>query len=54
MTYPRVELVLGLHGDGFGGVERRLADLPMPATVVRIDPGQPLGAALNSAATAPC
>ena len=51
-TWPRVELVLGLHGDGFTGVERRLADLPMPATVVRVDSAQPLGAALNSAAAA--
>ena len=47
-TWPRVELVLGLHGGGFTGVERRLADLPMPATVVRVDSEQPLGAALNS------
>ena len=51
-TYPRVELVLVLHGDGFGGVEQQLADLPMPSTALRLDPGQPLGAALNSAAAA--
>ncbi len=51
-TYPRVELVLGLHGDGFTGVDRRLADLPLPATVVRVDSEQPLGAALNAAAAA--
>ena len=51
-TYPRVELVLGLHGDGFTGVERCLADLSMPATVVRVDSAQPLGAALNSAVAA--
>ena len=51
-TYPRVELVLGLHGDGFTGVDRCLADLSMPATVVRVDSAQPLGAALNSAVAA--
>ena len=51
-TYPRVELVLGLHGDGFTGVDWCLADLSMPATVVRVDSAQPLGAVLNSAVAA--
>ena len=44
--------MLGLHGDGFTGVDRCLADLSMPATVVRVDSAQPLGAALNSAVAA--
>ncbi len=51
-TYPRIELVLGLHGDGFAGVDRRLAGLPMPATVVRTGSGRPLGAMLNDMAAA--
>ncbi len=51
-TYPRTELVLGLHGDGFADVDRRLADLPVPATVVRIGSERPFGAALNDLAAA--
>ena len=51
-TWPRVELVLGLHGDGFAGVEERLAEFRFPATVVRIEAEEPLGAALGRAAAA--
>ena len=51
-TWPRVELVLGLHGGGFAGVEERLSGFRFPATVVRIGAEEPFGAALNRAAAA--
>lgn len=50
-TYPRVELALGLHGDGFedavagAGLER----LPFPAKTVSVAADRPLGAVLNEA-----
>ena len=51
-TYPRSELVLGLHGDGFdrSEVEARLQDLDCPARVVTAAGHLPLGAVLNLAA----
>ena len=54
-TYPRLELVLGLHGEGFTGVEPHVAGLGRLAKdvkVVRIDPRRSLGSALNAAAAA--
>ena len=51
-TYPNRELVLGLHGDDFPGVEARLAEFPGPARVVRAPRDQPLGAVLNALAEA--
>ncbi len=52
-TYPNRELILGLHGDDFPGVEARLAKIPGPARVVRAPREEPLGAVLNAlAATA--
>ena len=54
-TYPRLELVLGLHGAGFDGVEARVAGLGRlsgNAKIVRIDGRLPLGSALNAAAEA--
>ena len=51
-TWPRVELVLGLHGGGFAGVEERLSGFRFPATVVRIGAEEPFGAALDRAAAA--
>lgn len=51
-TYPRIELVLGLHGEGFADVERQRASFPVPTVVVRVGARQPLGAALNSVAAA--
>ena len=48
-TYPRLELVLILHGKGFGpDVETRVADAPYPIRVVRVDGELSLGSALNS------
>ena len=53
--YPRLELVLALHGEGFAEdrVRRALATLAVPATVVRVAARRPLGAALRTA-TAAC
>ena len=51
-TYPRVELILVLHGEGFAGVERRVAELPLPAKVLRMPASEPLGAVLNAATAA--
>ena len=51
-TYPRTELVLALHGEGFDRTEidRRLHDLDRPAQVVEAPEHLPLGAVLNAAA----
>ena len=51
-TWPEVELVLALHGEGFGEVERRIAELPHPVKVLRAPAGEPLGAVLNAATAA--
>lgn len=51
-TYPNLELVLGLHGDGFPAVEPLLADLRHPVRVVRAPRDEPLGAVLNALAEA--
>ncbi len=51
-TYPRLELVLALHGEGFADVERRAAGLACPTQVVRVDARRPLGSVLNVAAAA--
>ena len=50
--YPRLELVLALHGGGFADVERQVAALPFPAKVLRVAASEPLGAVLNAAAEA--
>ena len=49
--YPRIELVLALHGAGFGAetLERALAGFRHPARVLRLDADRPLGAVLNAA-----
>lgn len=51
-TYPRLELVLALHGEGFDDVERRVAEVPHPTKVVRVAAREPLGAVLNVATAA--
>lgn len=51
-TYPAVELVLALHGEGFADVEWRVAQLPQPAKVLRIPVNVTLGAVLDAAAGA--
>lgn len=53
-TYPRLELVLALHGDTEpgGDVEARVGRLPFAATVVRVPGAATLGAVLNEASAA--
>ena len=51
-TYPAVELVLALHGEGFADVERCLEQVPQPAKVLRAPASEPLGAVLDAAARA--
>lgn len=51
-TYPRIELVLATHGDGFGDAERILSDFPHPVKTLRIPSSRTLGAALAAAARA--
>ena len=54
-TYPRLELVLALHGEGFAGdaeMARLLASLRHSVQFVRVDGVQPLGAVLRAAAAA--
>ena len=52
--YPRLELVLALHGPGFGeaAVARACAGLAHPPTVLRIGAERPLGAVLAAATAA--
>ncbi len=51
-TYPRLELMLALHGDGFDrtAIDNRLNALEHPARVVEAPGSLPLGAVLNTAA----
>ena len=51
--YPRLELVLALHGPGFdaGAVEHALRGFAHPAKVLRVHQDRPYGAVLNAAAT---
>ena len=53
-TYPQVELVLGLHGDGFerAGAGPGLDRLRFPATAVRVPEDRSLGEVLNEALAA--
>ena len=53
-NHPDLELVLGLHGDGFeeNVVAREVARLRLPTQVVRIGGEASLGAALNAASAA--
>jgi len=50
-TYPRLELVLTLHGDGFDrdAVDRLVAALPMPVTLLRTPASLTLGESLQVA-----
>ncbi len=54
-TYPRLELVLALHGEGFGSdaeIEALAGDLGRPLQIVRVDGTQNLGSVLRAAAEA--
>ena len=52
--YPRLELVLALHGDGFDSdfVRGALQGFGHPVRMLRAESGQPLGSVLNSAVRA--
>ncbi|WP_419935040.1 glycosyltransferase [Candidatus Palauibacter sp.] len=52
--YPRLELVLALHGPGFeaDAVACATASLAAPVTVLRLGEDHPLGTVLNAASTA--
>ena len=49
--YPRLQLVLAMHGPGFEteAVGRALAGFKHPVDLVRVDAARPLGAVLNAA-----
>ncbi len=47
-TYPRLELILMLHGEGFADGEQGVAELPHPAKVLWAPASEPLGAVLNA------
>ena len=52
--YPRLQLVLAMHGPGFEteAVEQALAGFEHPVERVRVDAARPLGAVLNAAVAA--
>ena len=50
-SYPNLELVLALHGEGFGDVPG-LAGLGCPAKLCRVGADAPLGSVLNAATAA--
>ena len=54
-TYPRLELVLALHGDEFGSdaeITALARGLPHPVRIVRVDGAKALGSVLRAAAAA--
>ena len=51
-TYPRIELILAMHGDGFGDPAPILSGFSHPVKALRIPSSRTLGAALTAAARA--
>ncbi len=54
-NYPRLELVVALHGDGFGSdstVKAAASNLDCPLTIVRVPKDKRLGEVLNTAVAA--
>ena len=51
-TYPNLELVLALHGEGFADAGQRVAQLPCPVKVLPMPESEPLGVVLNAATAA--
>ncbi len=47
-TYPRLELILGLHGEGFGEAAPVAAGPSVPVRALRLDASLPLGSVLNA------
>lgn len=51
-TYPRLELIIALHGEGFDDAALQIAEFPRPSKMLRLPASEPLGAVLNDAAQA--
>ena len=51
-NYPNLELVVVLHGDGFGNLDDHSGHLPCPVKVLRLDRHRVLGSVLNAAVEA--
>ena len=51
-TYPCLELVIALHGDGFEYAARRIAEFARPVKTLCLPASEPLGAVLNAATQA--
>ena len=51
-TYPRLEMVLALHGEGFGEVAPGAAGPSVTVTALRLDASLPVGSVLNAMAQA--
>ena len=51
-SYPRLELVLAAHGEGFADAEQALEALPCPWQLVRVSSSRSFGGALNAATEA--
>ncbi len=51
-TYPRLELVIALHGEGFDDAARRITEFPHPVKTLRLPASESLGAVLNAATQA--
>lgn len=51
-TYPRLELVLALHGDDFRDVDLAAGGLPRSARTLQVSAQRPLGAVLDAATAA--
>lgn len=51
-TYPRLELIIALHGDGFEAAAQRISEFPRPSKTLRLPASEPLGAVLNAATQA--
>ena len=48
-TYPHLELITALHGDGFDDAVQRIAEFPRHVKTLRLPASEPLGAVLNAA-----
>ena len=51
-TYPRLELIIALHGDGFEAAAQRISEFPHPVKTLRLPASESLGAVLNAATQA--
>lgn len=51
-TYPRLELIIALHGEEFDDAARRITEFPHPVKTLRLPTSETLGAVLNAATQA--